>query len=82
MKLAAAARSVVRPHAGRATVTCDDPGVMIASLLLGDLSAADVWIREVLGGLAAELLGDLHRLAQAGEELAQIEWFRQIIVRP
>lgn len=61
-ELAENARSVALRAAGdeRVSVASDDPGVVIAAMLDGDLSTADVWVREVLGPLAEPTETDAH----------------------
>ncbi|GAA1072620.1 PucR family transcriptional regulator [Tsukamurella spumae] len=61
-QLAADARTVALRAAGeeRVTVAADDTGVAIAAMLGGDLSTADVWVREVLGPLAEPTESDAH----------------------
>lgn len=61
-ELAVAARAVALRAAGddRVSVASDDTGVVIAAMLGGDLSTADVWVREVLGPLAEDTEADAH----------------------
>lgn len=61
-ELAEDARAVALRAAGedRVTVASDDTGVVIAAMLGGDLSTADVWVREVLGPLAEPTESDAH----------------------
>ncbi|BDH55733.1 CdaR family transcriptional regulator [Tsukamurella sp. PLM1] len=60
--LAGDARAVALRAAGegRVTVAADDAGVAIAAMLGGDLTTADVWVREVLGPLAEPTESDAH----------------------
>ncbi|MDF0532371.1 helix-turn-helix domain-containing protein [Tsukamurella sp. 8F] len=62
-ELAEQARAVALRGSGeeQASVASDDPGVVIAAMLGGgDLSAANVWVREVLGPLAGPAESDAH----------------------
>ncbi|CAM3838879.1 CdaR family transcriptional regulator [Tsukamurella ocularis] len=61
-ELARDARAVALRASGeeRVTVASDDTGVVIAAMLGGDLSTADVWVREVLGPLAEATDSDAH----------------------
>lgn len=61
-ELAQHARAVALRAAGhdRVSVASGDPGVVIAAMLDGDLSTADVWVREVLGPLAEPTESDAH----------------------
>lgn len=53
-QLAGYARAVaLADESGRTSIVSDQPGVMIAAMLDGDLSNADVWVCEVLGDLAS-----------------------------
>lgn len=61
-ELAEDARAVALRAVGedRVTVASDETGVVIAAMLGGDLTTADVWVREVLGPLAEPTESDAH----------------------
>ncbi|KXO89425.1 PucR family transcriptional regulator [Tsukamurella pseudospumae] len=61
-ELAEHARAVAvrAPGEDRVSVASGDVGVVIAAMLGGDLSTADVWVREVLGPLAEPTESDAH----------------------